>query len=357
MTDSPAASELDISAIKSQLNQLKELHDAGALTAQAYSEARSVLERRVLDWVLRDQGQQGGHDAIVSPKLSSQASKSGTHTPAAGSSPAKAFNLKFAVLAGGAALALLAGGAYMWVGSAPHASPTSVFSGSTMQLQPPVTTGSQTPHASQADDISVMAENLAARLKKEPGDVQGWAILARSYVVLGKQAEALIAFERALQLLPNDGVLLADYAEALAAAGKAGATGGLSTRALTAVPAKMAISAKTVSGSVTLANRLLKSVSPDDTVFIVARPQEGSRMPLALLRKQVKDLPLQFTLDDSMGMSPSVKLSTAGKVVVSVRISKTGSPAPEKGDLGGQSEPVSVGTKGLDIEISGFIKP
>jgi hypothetical protein len=52
-----------------------------------------------------------------------------------------------------------------------------------------------------------------------------------------------------------------------------------------------------------------------------------------------------------------VRLSTAGKVVVSVRISKTASPSPERGDLGSQSAPVSVGAKGLLIEISGPIKP
>jgi cytochrome c-type biogenesis protein CcmH len=114
---------------------------------------------------------------------------------------------------------------------------------------------------------------------------------------------------------------------------------------------------KTLSGTVTLAPALANSVKPGDTLFVVARPQEGSRMPLAMLQKKVSDLPLQFALDDSMGMSPVVRLSTAGKVVVSVRISKTASPSPERGDLGSQSAPVSVGAKGLLIEISGPIKP
>jgi cytochrome c-type biogenesis protein CcmH len=86
-------------------------------------------------------------------------------------------------------------------------------------------------------------------------------------------------------------------------------------------------------------------------VFIFARPAEGSRMPLAIIRKQVKDLPIHFTLDDSMAMSPASKLSQAGRVLVGARISKSGNAIPEKGDLAGQSAPVAVGIKGLVVEI------
>ena len=79
-------------------------------------------------------------------------------------------------------------------------------------------------------------------------------------------------------------------------------------------------------------------------------------MPLAAMRKQVKDLPLQFTLDDSMGMSPAIKLSTAGKVIVAARISKSGNAVPEKGDLSGETSPVSVGSKGVSVVINTVVK-
>jgi cytochrome c-type biogenesis protein CcmH len=214
------------------------------------------------------------------------------------------------------------------------------------------------PHTNNLDEISVMTDKLATRLKSKPDDAQGWAMLARSYGVLGKHPEALKAYEKALVLLPKDPVLLADYAEALALANKAGVLGGTSlTTSVTTQLMVAPAAGKTLSGTLSLSPDLAKNVKPDDTVFLVARPQEGSRMPLAMLQKKVKDLPLQFTLDDSMGMSPVVKLSTAGKVVVSARISRSGSPAPEKGDLGAQSAPVSVGANNLAIEINGVIKP
>jgi cytochrome c-type biogenesis protein CcmH len=106
-----------------------------------------------------------------------------------------------------------------------------------------------------------------------------------------------------------------------------------------------------VSGSVTLAPALNGQVSPEDTLFVFARAAEGPRMPLAILRKQVKDLPVQFVLDDSMAMTPTMKLSAFPKVVVGARISKSGNATPQKGDLQGLSAPLAVGAEKIAIVI------
>jgi cytochrome c-type biogenesis protein CcmH len=92
-------------------------------------------------------------------------------------------------------------------------------------------------------------------------------------------------------------------------------------------------------------------------VFVFARPATGTGLPLAVLRKQVKDLPFEFTLDDSMAMSPTNALSGADSVVVSARISKSGNAFAQPGDLLGQTTPVPVGTQGLQITIDQVVKP
>ena len=117
--------------------------------------------------------------------------------------------------------------------------------------------------------------------------------------------------------------------------------------------AEEAVSASaSISGIVTLAPVLLGRVDPNDTEFVYARPQSGPRMPLAVLRKKVKDLPLRFTLDDSLAIAGGSRLSGASTVVVGARIAKGGNAVAQDGDLQGQLLPVQVGSRNLKIEIN-----
>ncbi len=130
--------------------------------------------------------------------------------------------------------------------------------------------------------------------------------------------------------------------EAAAPVGTATTSGASPTTA--AGPARVA-------GLVSLSPSLAAKVSPTDTVFIFARAAEGPRMPLAILRRTVAELPISFTLDDAMAMSPAMKLSNFPVVVVGARVSKSGNALPSPGDLSGQVANVKTGTEGLQILI------
>lgn len=106
-----------------------------------------------------------------------------------------------------------------------------------------------------------------------------------------------------------------------------------------------------ITGVVKLGPQLAGKIEPGDTVFVFARAVDGPRMPLAIVRASAGDLPMQFTLDDSMSMMPGMSLSGFSEVVVGARISKTGNAMPQSGDLEGLRSPVKVGTENVEIVI------
>ena len=83
---------------------------------------------------------------------------------------------------------------------------------------------------SEAEDLSLMIENLSARLEAEPGNLSGWMLLGRSHLVTGRYPEAVTAFRRAQALAGDDAVIAAELGEALVLA--AGGTVTPEARAL-----------------------------------------------------------------------------------------------------------------------------
>jgi cytochrome c-type biogenesis protein CcmH len=105
---------------------------------------------------------------------------------------------------------------------------------------------------------------------------------------------------------------------------------------------------------VTLAPAVAASAAPGDTVFVFARDAAGGRMPLAVQRATVADLPLAFRLDDAMAMAPNARLSQAKQVLVGARVSRSGNAMPQAGDLAGEaSGPVAPGATGVAVVIGG----
>jgi cytochrome c-type biogenesis protein CcmH len=108
---------------------------------------------------------------------------------------------------------------------------------------------------------------------------------------------------------------------------------------------------------VSLAPELQKSANPGDTVFIYAQALSGPKMPLAIVRKQVSDLPLTVSLNDTMAMMPNMKLSSFAKVKLLARISKSGNAISQPGDLIGVIDQVTLADKGShNIVINGQVK-
>jgi cytochrome c-type biogenesis protein CcmH len=84
---------------------------------------------------------------------------------------------------------------YLWLGSAEQIAQT----------------GTHQKVAQQ--DVEKMVSALAAKMEADPSNLKGWAMLARSYKVLGRPIEAEKAYDRAGAYLDSDAQLLSDYAD------------------------------------------------------------------------------------------------------------------------------------------------
>ena len=419
----------NVEILRDQLAELDADRATGALPADKYEQARRELDQRVLD-------------DSVAPANTAEAAIA----PRAGAWTAAILGGAIPIVA--VVLYLSLGGLQVFV---PGGATTAAATGGEHDLSP--------------EQVQAMIDKLEAKLASEPGNVEGWVILARTYYSMKRYPEAVRAFDRAVAILPNDPDLLADYADALGAvqgntlAGKpmeligralaadpthwkalalagtdafnrkdyrkaveyweklkatappdspiagsidgsiaearalagmkpatpaagvaatgtatttvAGAPVANASAAAKAAPAAGAAAATkpagvagvanaagapaagggSVAGTVTLAPALAAKAAPTDVVFIFARAAQGPRMPLAILRKQVKDLPVTFSLDDSMAMTPEMKLSSFPSIVVGARVSRSGNAMPQSGDLEGLSPPMAGGAAGVSITI------
>lgn len=217
-------------------------------------------------------------------------------------------------------------------------------------------------------------ELVGEALKIDPLQPKALAMAGTAAFYRKDYRGALVYWEKLLPLLPPESEMGKSVAGGITEARELGAIKGpvasagtlnpVITPAPKSAPQVAAkpgapASAGSVSGRVTLSPGLAAKADPQDTLFILARAVNGPRIPLAVLRKRVADLPMEFTLDDTLAMSPELKLSGFAEVVVSARISKSGNAISQSGDLQGASAPLKLdpkgGTRGVAIVIDGVV--
>nr|WP_211200145.1 tetratricopeptide repeat protein [Rhodanobacter sp. B2A1Ga4] len=133
---------------------------------------------------------------------------------------------------------------------------------------------------------------------------------------------------------------------AVADARSGGAPAGASSSAATAAPQGAALQVQ-----VALAPALKDKLAPGDALFVYARAENGPPMPLAVAKLDPAQLPTTVTLNDAMAMTPAYRLSSVQRVFVGARISHSGQPVAQPGDLEGDAGVVAVDSK-TPIKIS-----
>ncbi len=197
-------------------------------------------------------------------------------------------------------------------------------------------------------------EIVQRALKLEPENPMALSLAATASYNRNDFTQAVAYWEQLLKIVPPGSEDANWLAQAIAKTREQMAGPGANP-AVAAVPQQTAPVAAApgiaVTGRVSLAPALAAQVQPGDTVFIFARSPQGSRMPLAVQRVKVSDLPFDFKLDDSTAMNPEFKLSSATDVRIEARISKSGSATPGPGDLIGVGPVVKPGANQVAVQI------
>ena len=265
------------------------------------------------------------------------------------------------------------------------------------------------------EGVEKMVNEFALKMEKDPSNLKGWAMLARSYRILGRNEEAAKAYARAGNFIDSDPQLLADYADALATNANGNFSGkplSLINQALKLDPnnlmalwlsgtaafsvgnyrsavqtweklaaqlppdsedrkaidgsiaearSKGGLIAKAPTASMSTSGKVirgqidlsndLKSKVSSGDTVLVIARQVGERMPVAVLKTPATQFPMSFVLNDSLAMNPSNPLSKLKEVSVEVRISKTGMAKPEPGDLISAVKTIQVGTENVRLMV------
>ena len=365
----PATSRRQMNAAiyREELDKLEAERTAGLITAQDYEIAHAEMRQRLF----QDTNEEDDHATSRSPKKTA-----------------------FAVLI---FVVLFSSGLYFYLGDVSRVAQ--------INTENPMT----------QEGVEKMVNEFALKMEKDPSNLKGWAMLARSYRILGRNEEAAKAYARAGNFIESDPQLLADYADALATNANGNFSGkplSLINQALKLDPnnlmalwlsgtaafsvgnyrsavqtweklaaqlppdsedrkaidgsiaearSKGGLIAKAPTANMSTSGKVirgqidlsndLKSKVSSGDTVLVIARQVGGRMPVAVLKTPATQFPMSFVLNDSLAMNPSNPLSKLKEVSVEVRISKTGMAKPEPGDLISAVKTIQVGTENVRLMV------
>lgn len=255
----------------------------------------------------------------------------------------------------------------------------------------------QATETKAAANVSAMIEKLQQRLNQQPDDVEGWKMLGRSYSYLQQYQKAVDVFAQLYRRLPEDIDLMLQYANNLAmvnGGSMAGEPAQLIAQVLQREPENanalwlggvakaeegnfaeakqlwqklasilpqnseslpqvqqmlLAVEAELAKNTpiapridihvqVDIEPALRAKMKPETTVFIYAQAINGPKMPLAIVRKQLADLPAEIILNDSMAMQSATRLGEYQQLRILARVSQSGQAMSTPGDLIGSTE-------------------
>jgi cytochrome c-type biogenesis protein CcmH len=253
-------------------------------------------------------------------------------------------------------------------------------------------------------------DTILQRVQERPDNIYYWAMLAQGALAEGDILSASQYFAAAVEVQPEDGFLLAQYAESLylaegnrftetvtSAMDRAftvdsnnptilglkgiqsfengelklaitywqGAMQGLDANSPTAKALQMGvdransflgITATKATEPRVVINILVSldpniAFKPEQMVFVAAVPSSGSPMPLAAKKLTAADLPALVALTDQQALMAEQNLSSVDSVKLVARLSASGSATPQAGDWEMISDVIQLNAIDGQIEL------
>jgi cytochrome c-type biogenesis protein CcmH len=195
-------------------------------------------------------------------------------------------------------------------------------------------------------------ELVRQALEIDPEDIKALEMAGFNALQEGDFSRASVYLKRMHGLLPPESPVARSVLAALMEAERLARPGvsGLASPPPTDGGAAPIAAGATIRGSVDVAPALKSSLAETDVLFLFARAGPGGP-PVAAIRASAGRLPLEFELDDRAAMNPGNALSQHRQVTLVARLSRSGNPMAQPGDLEGTAANVTVGASGVKVLI------
>ena len=191
-------------------------------------------------------------------------------------------------------------------------------------------------------------------LQLDPNDIKGLELAGFNAFQEKNFAQAATYLQNLHRQLPPEAPFAKNILAAINEAQRLAAGGAPANLAEQGAPAAPPASSVTIRGSLEITPELKARLAQNDVIFLFARPIQGGP-PVAAVRGPAIRLPMDFELSDRLAMNPDNLLSQHKEVVLVARVSKSGGPMAQPGDLEGSVSGVKVGASGVTIVIDKLV--
>lgn len=182
-------------------------------------------------------------------------------------------------------------------------------------------------------------------LEKEPDHTTALWMAGQAAADQKQYLEAIDYWQRAAQGLQDDKEMLAELRTMIDEAVVLAKSAGMEVADVSLPSLPEPLPGNSISIEVTIDPSLLQQIGENDVLFIFARAVSGPPMPLAAIKRQARELPVSIVLDDSSLLRPGTSLSQFEQLKLGARVSRSGQPVAQSGDLQSTVQVVDLGSK------------